>query len=66
MKFHEFTEDEFKLIKQKAMLNKEMSEIFELKILGYTEYQIAMKVHLGERTVSRRVKELKKKIKRVL
>ena len=42
MNFHEFTFDEFESIKQRAMLNEELSKIFELKIKSYSTYQIAM------------------------
>ena len=66
MNFHEFTFDEFESIKQRAMLNEELSMIFELKIKSYSTYQIAMELNLSERTVTRRIKQLKDKIKRVL
>lgn len=66
MNFHEFTYEEFKSIKQRAMLNEELSKIFELKIKSYSTYQIAMELNLSERTITRRIKQLKNKIKRVL
>ena len=66
MNFHEFTFEEFESIKQRAMLNEELSKIFELKIKSYSTYQIAMELNLSERTVTRRIKQLKNKIKRVL
>ena len=66
MSFHEFTLSEFESIKQKAMLNEELSKIFELKIKGYSTYQIAMELNMSERTITRRIKQLKNKIKRVI
>lgn len=65
MNFHEFTFEEFESIKQRAMLNEELSKIFELKIKGYSTYQIAMELNLSERTTTRRIKQLKNKIKRI-
>ena len=66
MNFHEFTREEFETIKQKAMLNEELSKIFEMKIKGYATFQIAAELLLSERTVTRRIKHLKNKIKRVI
>ena len=62
----EFSEDEFKTICQKAMLNEELIKIFEMKIKGYSITKISMELNMSERTVNRRIKELKKKIMRVL
>lgn len=62
----DFTKDEYEQLKEKLMLNEEMSKIFEMKIKRYSIVQIAMKLNMSERTVNRRVKELKKKIRRVL
>ena len=66
MNFHEFTREDFESIKQKAMLNEELSKIFEMKIKRYATFQIASELSLSERTTTRRIKELKNKIKRVL
>ena len=62
----DFTKDEYEQLKEKLMLNEEMSKIFEMKIKRYSIVQIAMKLNMSERTVNRRVKKLKKKIRRVL
>jgi len=62
----DFTKDEYEQLKEKLMLNEEMSKIFEMKIKRYSIVQIAMELNMSERTVNRRVKELKKKIRRVL
>lgn len=62
----EFTEEEFNTICKKAMLNDELTKIFEMKIKGYSVIQIAMELNMSERTLARRIKQLKKKIMRVL
>lgn len=62
----EFTKDEFLFLKEKLMLNEELSQILEMKIKNESNAKIAMELHLSERTLARRIKELKKKIMRVL
>ena len=62
----EFTQQEFKEICKKAMLNDELTKIFEMKIKDYSNTKIAMELHISDRTLARRIKELKKKIMRVL
>ena len=66
----EFTLDEFKSICDKAMLNGELKQIFEMKIKGYSIVQMAIKLNMSESTVNRRVnrriKQLKKKIMKVI
>lgn len=62
----DFTKDEYEELKEKLMLNEEMSKILEMKIKGCSIVEISMKLNLSERTVARRVKLLKKKIIRVL
>lgn len=62
----EFTEEEFNSICKKAMLDDELIKIFEMKIKNYSNVQISMKLNISERTLSRRINKLKKKIMRVL
>lgn len=62
----EFTKDEFDEIVKKAMLNEELTEIFEMKIKGYSITKIAMEMGMSESTVNRRVKQLKRKIIKVI
>lgn len=64
--FFEFTQEEFETICKKAMLNDELIKIFEMKIKGYSIIHIAIEMHMSTSTVSRRIKELKKKIKKIL
>ena len=62
----DFTKEEFEMIKEKAMLNDELTKIFEMKIKGYSNIEIQIKLNLTEATLSRRIKTLKKKIMKVL
>lgn len=62
----EFTKEEFEDICDKAMLNEELKQIFEMKIIGYSIVQMAIKLNMSESTVNRRIKQLKKKIMKVI
>lgn len=62
----EFTQDEFETICKKAMLNEELTKIFEMKIKGYSITKIAIEMNMSEPTVNRRIKTLKKKIMKVI
>lgn len=62
----DLTKSEYEELKEKLMLNDELSTILEMKIKGYSITQISMKLNISERTTNRRVKDLKKKIKRVI
>lgn len=62
----DFTKEEFENISKRAMLNDELIRIFEMKIKGYSITKMSMELNMSERTVNRRIKELKKKICRVL
>jgi len=62
----EFTKEEFEDICNKAMLNDELKKIFELKIKDYSIVQISAKMNMSESTVNRRIKQLKKKIMKVI
>lgn len=62
----DLTREEYEGLKEKLMLNEELSQILEMKIKGYSVIQISMKMNLSERTTNRRIKELKRKISRVL
>jgi DNA-binding NarL/FixJ family response regulator len=62
----EFTKEEYEELKEKLMLNEELSTILEMKIKGCSIIEISMKLNISERTVNRRINKLKKKIIRVL
>lgn len=62
----EFTKEEFESISKKAMLNDELKTIFEMKIKGYSNTEIYMKLNLSESSFYRRLKKIKKKIMKVI
>ena len=62
----EFTKQEFEALKDQLMLNEELSLILEMKIKGYSITKMALEMNMSESTINRRVKQLKKKIMRVL
>lgn len=62
----EFTEDEYKELCKKAMLNEEMCKIFSMLIKGHSRVEIAMTLNLSLSTLDRRIKILKRKIIRCL
>lgn len=62
----EFTKEEFEQIVNKAMLNEELTKIFEMKIKDYSITKIALELNMSESSINRRIKQLKKKIMRVL
>lgn len=65
MKF-DFTKDEYEYLKDKLMLNEEMSKILEMKIKNKSIVEMSMELNVSESTISRRIDKLKKKIMRVL
>ena len=62
----EFTKDEFDSIVEKAMLSEELTKILEMKIKDYSITKIAMELNISESTANRRIKELKRRIMKVL
>lgn len=58
----DFTKEEYEELIDELMLNEEMQKILEMKIKGCSIIEISMKLNISERTVNRRIKELKKKI----
>lgn len=62
----DFNKDEYEYIKEKLMLNEELSKILEMKIKGYSITKISLELNISERTTNRRVKELKRKITKIL
>lgn len=62
----EFTKKEFEYLKENLMLNDEMALILEMKIKGESITKMALELNTSESTISRRIKELKKKIMRII
>lgn len=62
----DFTREEYEEIKEKLMLNDELSELLERKIKGESVVKISLEMNMSQSTVSRRVKLLKKKIMKII
>ena len=62
----DLTKEEYEKIIDKCMFNEELTKILELRIKGESRTQISMKLNLSERTVDRRIRTIKNKIKKVL
>lgn len=62
----EFTKEEYDEIVKKAMLNDELAKIFEMKIKDYSITKMAMELNRSESTINRKIKELKRRIMKVL
>lgn len=62
----EYTKEEFDNIVEKAMLNEELTKIFEMRIKDYSITKIALELNMSESSINRRIKELKRKIMKVL
>jgi len=62
----DLTKEEYETLKDKLMLNDELSKIFEMKIKGYSITKMAMDLNMSESTINRRIKQLKKKIMKVI
>jgi len=62
----DFNRTEYDKIKEDLMLNEEMSKILEMRIKGYSITKMAIELNLSESAINRRIKELKKKIKKII
>lgn len=62
----DLTKEEYETLKDKLMLNDELSKIFEMKIKGYSITKISLELNMSESSVNRRIKQLKKKILKVI
>lgn len=62
----DLTKEEYNYIKDKLMLNEELSKILEMKIKRYSITKMSMEMNMSESSVNRRIKELKRKIKKIL
>jgi len=62
----DFTKTEYEYLKEELMLNEEYAAILELKIKGYSIVEISMELNISTATVSRRLKTIINKIKKVI
>lgn len=61
-----FTKEEYESISEKAMLSDELKQILEMKIKDYSITKMAMELNMSESSINRRIKQLKKKIMKVI
>lgn len=64
--FELVTKEEFESISEKAMLSEDLKQILEMKIKNYSITKMAMEMNMSESSVNRRIKQLKKKIMKVI
>ena len=62
----DFTRKEVEDIKSKIYFDEEEEKVFEMKLLNYSIARIAIELKASEPTVSRIIRRVKNKIKRVL
>ena len=62
----DLTKQEYDSLKEKLMLNEELSKILEMKIKGYSITRMSIELNMSESTISRRVQQLKKKIMKII
>lgn len=62
----DFSKQEYENIKSKIFLNEFQERIFEYRIKEYSIAKMAMLESCSESTISREIKKIKRKIKRVL
>lgn len=62
----DFTRKEIADIKSKIYLSEEEEKILDMRLLNYSITKMALELNISELTVSRRIKSIKNKIKKVL
>lgn len=62
----DLTKQEYEELKDKLMLNEELSKILEMKIKGYSIVKMSMEMNMSETSIKRRIRLLKKKITKLL
>jgi DNA-binding Lrp family transcriptional regulator len=62
----DFSRTEYDRIKEELMLNDELSKILEMRIKGYSITKMSIELNMSESSINRRIKELKRKILKVI
>ena len=62
----EFTRPECEFFREQCNFTREERQVFDLRVSGESYVAIAMKLHMSEATVKRRIRGIKNKILRVL
>lgn len=66
MKCFNFTKTEFNYICDEAMLNEEYKKLLEMEIKEYSRPKMALELGVSESTLDIMIRNLKKKIKKIL
>ena len=66
MKCFNFTKTEFNYICDEAMLNEEYKKLLEMEIKEYSRTKMALELGVSESTLDIMIRNLKKKIKKIL
>lgn len=66
MKCFNFTKTEYNYICEEAMLNEEYKKLLEMEIKDYSRPKMAMELGISESTLDIMIRNLKKKIKKIL
>ena len=66
MKCFNFTKTEYNYICEEAMLNEEYQKLLEMEIKEYSRPKMAMELGVSESTLDIMIRNLKKKIKKIL
>lgn len=62
----EFTRPECDFFRDQCNFTQDEREVFDLRVRGESYISISMKLNMSEATVKRRIRDIKKKILRVL
>ena len=62
----DFSKEEYENIKNKIFLNEFQERIFEYRIKEYSITKMAMLENCSESTISREIKKIKNKIKKII
>lgn len=62
----DLTKEEYETLKDKLMLNDKLSKILAMKIKGCSITKISLELNISESTVNRRIKQLKRKIMKLI
>lgn len=66
MNFFLFTKKDYDYLVEQCMLDEEYSKLLEMEIKGYSRTKMAMKLLVSESKLDTMIKNLKKKIKKIL
>lgn len=66
MNFFLFTKEDYDYLVEQCMLDEDYSKLLEMEIKGYSRTKMAMELLVSESKLDTMIKNLKKKIKKIL